>query len=574
VQPAKQASNRSNWVSDIIILGVIFAAFYFLKLGSYPFFTPDEGRYSEVAREMLATGDFITPRVNGIAFLDKPILYYWMQAASMGTFGVHEWSVRFFPVFYGLFGCIAVYLAARRLFNRQTGILSAIILGLSPLYFGASHYANLDLEVAVLISISLLAFLTAAETKDENNKILFITAYLFAGLAFLTKGLIGAAFPAMIIGAWIALTRRWRLLASMHLGKGILIFALITLPWFALVQRANPEFLHFFFVTQQVSRFLSAAEFNNKAPIWFYLPVIMVGFIPWTGFVLQALAGQIRNCLLHLKTRAHTSELFLLFWIVIIFTFFSIPHSKTVSYILPVFPPLAILTGKYLADAWETQIRPRGITLGIILVMIINLLIAALVFALPYFWVDLPVNFTPTLFAVGVELLCSALLLAFLMRKLRTPVLFTICTVTSAVMLLTFSLGAHNLTMNSAKPLVEKLRPMLKPTDTVANYFKFYQDIPLYLGRTMVLVYDWQSPDIEMRDNWVRELWYSMPFQKTDDILLNESAFWKRWNSSERVYVFVNSNYFNQFRSHTHQYYLVGRHNDIILLSNQRPYSV
>ena len=568
MQPAIQTSNRHNWVTDILILGILFAFLYFIWLGSYPFFTPDEGRYSEVAREMLASGDFVTPRVNGVAFLDKPVLYYWLQAAAMYLFGVHEWSVRFFPALYGIVGCLSVYFAGRHLFNRHTGIISTIILALSPLYFGASHYANLDLEIAVLISMSLLAFLTAAQSDGKPRTTLFILAYIFAGLGLLTKGMMAIAFPVMIGGLWILLLSRWRMLLQMRLITGIVIVAAITLPWFIMVQRANPEFLHFFFVTQQVTRFLSAAEFNNKAPVWFYVPVILVGFIPWTAFILQSAAKQLKDC--WQSRQQHAAELFLLLWIAVIFIFFSIPNSKTVSYILPILPPLALITGKYLSDTWHLHMRPRGITLGIMIIMTMNLVVAALVFALPYFWVDCPVDFSPTLFVVGAELLGTTLLLALIMRRIGTAGLFYLCATTSALMLLTFSFGARHLTMNSAKPLVEQLQPLLKKGDTVANYFKFYQDVPLYLGRTIILVADWQDPNIETRDNWVRELWYSMPFQNTAEILLNEDTFWKRWHSKERIYVFVNQNYLAQFQTHTRRYHVIGQHNDIILLSNKK----
>lgn len=566
MRPAKSITERRSYARDSIFLVIILAALYFLWLGTYPYFTPDEGRYSEVAREMLASGDFITPRVNGVAFLDKPVLYYWLQAASMRLFAISEWSVRFFPALYGIIGCLAVYLAARRLFGRRTGILSAVILASSPLYFGASHYANLDLEVAVLISISLLAFITGTETAGRARTLLLMTAYLFAALACLTKGLIGIAFPVMIIGAWIVLLSRWKLLLTMHLPAGMILFAAIALPWFAMVQNANPEFLHYFFVTQQVSRFVSTGEFNNKAPLWFYLPVIIVGFLPWTAFMLQAMAARIRNCWRAL----HASELFFVLWVVIIFAFFSIPSSKTASYILPIFPALAILTGKYFNDAWEQQTRSRGIAAGMITIVLLNLLIAILMFKLPHHWADMPYQFTSTLFLGGVELAAAAIFIILFNARLTTAALFNLCLITSAAMLLTFSFGARHLDMNSAKPLAQQLKPLLKPEDTVINYFKFYQDLPLYLDRTMILVANWNAPDIRERDNWVRELWYSMPFQNTDDILLNEEAFWKRWDSSEHIYVFVNTNYFKQFLQHGSNYELIGKHRDILLMKNWR----
>ena len=566
MQRANQSSSRLSWVTDIMLLGVLITVFYFLWLGSYPYFTPDEGRYSEVAREMLVSGDFVTPRVNGVAFLDKPALYYWLQAAAMYLFGVHEWAVRFFPALYGIAGSLIVYLAARRLFNRRTGILSAIILATTPLFFGGSHYANLDLEVAVLVSASLLTFLLGAETQGKARTVFFLLAYTFAGFAFLTKGLLAIAFPVIIAGLWILLLSRWRLLLQMRLITGLIIIAVITLPWFILVQRANPEFLHFFFITQQVARFLSATEFNNPSPIWFYWPVVLAGLIPWTAFLLQAVGTAARACW---QARAqHAPELFLLLWAAVVFIFFSIPHSKTVSYILPIFPALAILMGKYLADVWQERSQSLGITLGIGMLIILNTVFAAFFFLMQYHWIDLPIAFIPTLYSAGIELGISALLLLLLSKWLRVPLMFYIATATSVVMLLTFATGAEYMSPNSAKPLVRKLQTLIQPTDTVVNYFKFYQDVPLYLGRTIILVADWQSPAIARRDNWVRELWYSMPFQNTDEILLNENTFWKRWHSREKIFVFVNQNYLAQFQSHTNQFEFLGQYHDIILLSN------
>ena len=562
-----QPSNCRNWATDILLLTLAIGALYFIWLGGYPLFTPDEGRYSEVAREMLASGDFITPRVNGVAFLDKPVLYYWLQALAMYWFGIHEWAVRFFPALYGVAGCLAVYVAGRRLFDRRTGVLSAIILATTPLYFCTSHYANLDLEIAVLITVSLLSFLLATGASGKSRSALFVLAYIFAGLGFLTKGLIAIAFPAMIGGLWILLLSRWRLLTSMRLGLGVVIVLAITLPWFVLVQRANPEFLHFFFVTQQVTRFLSAAEFNNPSPHWFYVPVIIVGFLPWAAFLLQSLFSQIRSC--WQAREEHTATLFLLIWAMVVFTFFSIPHSKTISYIIPIFPALALLVGHQLAVNWDKSQADCGLKLAMSLFVIFNTLLAAAFFALPYYqWMDIALSATPTLFMVGSVLGFSAIIVTLFWRRLRVSSLFYICTLTSAAMLLSLTMGATHLNPNSAKPLVKKLETILQPTDTVVNYFKFYQDVPLYLKRTIILVADWESPTIAERDNWVRELWYSMPFQNTDEILLNETAFWKRWHSDETMYVFVNKNYLDQFQSHTKQVHVIGRHEDIILIGN------
>ena len=246
VQSTNKLSIRNTWLSDTCSLVIFIGIFYLLWLGSYSLFTPDEGRYSEVAREMVATNDYITPRVNGVAFLDKPVLYYWLQAAAINLFGVNEWALRFFPALLGVLGCIVTYICGRQLFDRRTGIIAAIILATTPLYFGGAHYADLNLEVAVLITCTLLFFITAIQTSGRNQRNFIIAAWVSAALAFLTKGLIGIAFPAMIAGTWIILLWRWDVLKKIRLITGFMLFIIITLPWYMLVQKANPAFLHYF----------------------------------------------------------------------------------------------------------------------------------------------------------------------------------------------------------------------------------------------------------------------------------------------------------------------------------------
>lgn len=565
--PTLPRTSRHDWLIDMICLAVIVSVFYLLWLGSYPLFTPDEGRYSEVAREMVASGDYITPRVDGVAFLDKPILYYWLQATAIHFFGVKEWALRLFPALLGVLGSLITYLCGRRLFDRRTGLLSAIILATTPLYFGCAHYANLDLEVAVFISSTLLFFITGVQSEGRSRSAFLIAAYVCAALAFLTKGMIGIAFPSLIAGSWIVLLWRWDLLKKIHLLAGITLFILLVLPWYMLVQKANPEFLHYFFVTQQVTRFLSAGEFNNKSAFWFYLPVVLVGFFPWTIFLFQALRQSLAN--VWRARKQHPTELFLLLWLTIILVFFSIPHSKIIGYILPVFPALALLTGRYLALAWENAAQ-KSLRISIANFVIIALLMAALLLALPhYHWLDLAPGFTPYLSAIAVVFLLGGVTSLLLINKRALLPLFTVCASCSAVFLLILVLGANALNQDSAKPLIADLKTIIQPQDEVITYFKYYQDVPLYLERRVTIVTDWNSPRIAQKDNWVRELWLGMAFQKTEDWLINEPAFWQRFDSNKRVFVFVNANYLSQFKAQAKRYYYLGEHNDIILLSNQ-----
>lgn len=558
--------SRRSWIIDLTLLGGILSLFYAFCLGSYPLFTPDEGRYSEVAREMVATGDYITPRVNGVAFLDKPILYYWLQALAINLFGLNEWALRFFPALLGVFGCVMSYICGRKLFTRQTGILSALILGATPLYFASAHYANLDLEVAIWISCTLLSFITAVRNPDRPQTSWLYAMYVFSALAFLTKGMIGFVFPVMIVGCWIIITWRWDLLRKTHLGTGLMLAFVLVLPWYAFAQHQNPEFLHYFFVTQQVTRFLSAAEFNSQVPFWFYLPIVIIGFFPWVIFAVQALYQAAKRS--YQNRSLYHDELFLLLWFGIVFIFFSIPRSKTIGYILPVFPPLAMLTANYLVVNFS-NIKPYYVRITATLFALLSTGIAIALLAFPrYGWLNIDASASPYLTTIALIFIASAVI-SFLFIRQSFAMLLSICSISITTALLILVLGASYLNTTTAKPLLMQVQRLANPEDEIINYFKYYYDAPLYLQKRVSVVADWKSPDISKKDNWRRELWNGMPFQRTDEWLFDEKIFWKKWRGKKRVFVFLNMNYFNQFQSHTKRYYLLGRHNDIVLLSNK-----
>lgn len=562
------AFNSQQCIKDVLGLIILFGIFYALWIGSHALFTPDEGRYSEVAREMVVSGDYITPRLNGVAFLDKPALYYWLQASAIHVFGLKEWALRFWPALMGIFGAVMVYFTGTLLFGRRTGIISAVILATSPLYYGAAHYANLDLEVAVLVSSSLLCFIAAIEGSSENlRRPLLLAAYVFAGLAALTKGLIGIVFPAMIIGAWVLLLNRWRLLLKMRLFVGAIIFLSITAPWYVLVQKANPEFLHFFFVTQQVSRFLAAQVFNSKAAFWFYVPVVLAGLFPWTIFLIQALAQKIKA--VWYDHQHNAADLFLLLWFFIVLVFFSIPHSKLVGYILPLFPVGALIIGKYVSHFWD---QPKAVRLAAIIFILLCGILAAVFFLAPLLnkiFLEIAEPLLPCLRAMAFTLLTAGTVMACIFRRNKTlwPV-FTCLTVTVVVLLLTFISNAAALNEKTIKPLAIELKSKLKPDDEVATFYKYYQDLPLYLERRITIVADWDAADIAYKDNWLREMWYGMVFQNTKDWLIEEDTFWRRWRSHKQLYVITDQDHFKNLQAKT-RVYKIAEHNQVVLFSNR-----
>lgn len=556
------------WLTDLISLTLFLGLFYAVWIGSYALFTPDEGRYSEVAREMIVTGDYITPRLNGVVFLDKPILYYWLQASAMKLFGVKEWALRFWPALAGILGCLITYTAGHLLFNRRTGIISALILATSPLYYGAAHYANLDLEVATLVGNSLLCFITGMQVKNDRLKTIFlIGAYVFAGLAALTKGLIGIAFPAMIIGAWVLVLNRWDTLKKMRLITGLLIFTAIALPWYVLVQKANPEFFEFFFMKQQVSRFLTTDTFNNRTPGWFYIPIVLAGAFPWCIFLIQALVQQTQTVWQNRKN--HPVELFLLLWFFLIFIFFSFPKSKTVGYILPIFPALALLTGHYLSQRWD-GVKSHGIKAGILAFIAICIGIIGVCVALPQIKsFELEVQLIPYI-RICIVLFIISGMVTLLFYKKKLPQLFAIIAATSFAFLLLVAASAVAINQKTIKPLAVEIKSQLQPNDEVVAYFKYFQDLPMYLERRITIVADWTATDIPLKDNWVRELWYGMPFQDTKDWLINEKLFWERWNGKKRLFVFTHADLYPEMKKKSKiEVYKIAQYNQTVLLSNR-----
>lgn len=501
----------SSWKRDLSLLTMGLLFFYLLFLGHYAVFSPDESRYSEIAREMLVSGDYITPRVNGIVFLDKPILHYWLQTIAIRLLGVNEWAFRIVPALLAILCILVTYISGRLMFDRQTGLLASLILATSPLFFIGSHYANLDLEVASFISISLLCFITSMSEVRTSRTIWLFCAYFSCGLAILTKGLIGLVFPTMIIGSWILITSQWNLLLNMHLVKGLGLIFMMNAPWYYLAEQANPGFFQYFFINQQFTRFTSStAHFNNPTPFWFYLPIIIAGMIPWSFFLIQAIYSSIMKDLKSLTDVESKLKLFLLLWIILITLFFSIPRSKPITYILPIFPACALFLAYYFISL--RKVNPKYLLKWCTVVIIFNLL---------------------------------ALLLA--------------------------TYHADKLNNKSLKPLILTLKHQLHENDIVINYYKHFPDVPLYLEQPVIVVNNWEDKKIPKTDNWAREFWVGQQFQKTDHLLIDETTFQKIWHGNQRVYTFVGDNFLTAFKAQVRPYYLIAHHHSHYYLFSNKP---
>ncbi len=545
-----------TWLIDLCLITLLMILLLSWFLGSIPLGVPDEARYAEIPREMIALHDYITPHLNNIKYFEKPVLFYWLQAGAIKLFGLSEGAIRLTNALFGLFGCLMVYSAGRLLFDRRTGWLASLILATSVLYFGMAHIVTLDMTFSVLLSTSLLSFLIASQASTGKRWFCY-SGYIFAALATLTKGLAGIIFPGFIIFVWLLLLNQWRLLKVFNLPTGIIIFLIIALPWHILVQLQNPEFFHFYFIEQHFLRYLTH-DAGRYQPIWFFIPVLIGGFLPWITLLPQALRHHWPRKDLKINQRQIYS--FLLLWPALIFIFFSFSDSKLVTYLLPIFPALALLTGHYIADAWQTQSTTRGLKYGFIAMpVLIGLLgmggiiaIKTIVFTLN------AAQLLPYLIEVGVIWTGGAALGGSLICNKHFKQGFS-CVAGSTALALIILLSQHNMiNLGSIKPLAQKLKPYLTADTSIACYQNYYQDLPYYLERRIMIVDVRGELDFGMRHQNMRG-WAMQPAQ-----------FWQQWQSGKRLFVVMQLNTFADLkRTTTYPFYSIAKTATDILLTNQ-----
>ncbi len=341
---------------------------------------PDEGRYVGVAWEMLRSGDWLTPTLNGLPYFHKPPLFYWITAGALELLGYHEFAARVAPILGATLGAMALFLFLRRWVSERSARLTLVALLVQPLWFLGGQFANLDMLVAgcITATIVLLAHAALSAERGQPYRGALAAAYAVAAAGFLSKGLIGFVLPAMAIFFWLLLARRWRLLPRLLWWPGFVIFLALVAPWFVAMQQRFPDFLNYFFIVQQFDRF-AAGGFNNPQPFWFYPAVLAVFFLPWLPWLARSL-----------KVR-HTADdgqravrLLMLVWAAAIVLFFSIPRSKLLGYVLPAVPPLAFLVAEGYLMGLPVSARARRLwSLSAGLVMALTVGIVAWLAVLP-----------------------------------------------------------------------------------------------------------------------------------------------------------------------------------------------
>jgi 4-amino-4-deoxy-L-arabinose transferase-like glycosyltransferase len=473
-------------VTRTLVLTLLFAILWFGQLDYRRLIHADEGRYAEISREMVVSGDWITPHLNGVKYFYKPPMQYWATATAFSLWGPNEWTSRLWTALTGFLGVLLVGFTAARLYGREAGIASAAVLGSSALYVGLGHVNALDMGLTFFLTGAMCGFLLAQHAPyrpDLQRNWLWFAWAMMAG-AVLSKGLVGIVLPGIALVGYTLLTRNGWVWLRLRWFSGLLILLAITAPWFVLVMQRNPEFGQFFFIHEHFERFLTTVH-NRSEPWWYFLPILLVGSVPWVAPMLLVIATRWR----HEQTQGFQTQVFLWAWAIGLLLFFSKSHSKLPGYIGPMLPALALLIGPALLKA---STRTARWLLGSNLLGVF--LIAGFAVALRQRQdEDIPahlfVEYSHWVTSAAVCLLIGTL--ASWWQVHRQQRLHAIVSLAGAgLVAISLLLCGHNTMQRyySAHELAQIARQHLQPASVVYSVGAYQQTFPFYLGRTTLMV--------------------------------------------------------------------------------------
>ena len=323
----------------LLLLGILL---YFVGNGSLAITDPVESNYTLTAKEMIASGDYVSPRIYGNYWYDKPVFFYWELIAAFEAFGQTDFAARFFPGLWMIVSMLMTYGFGRRLFGERVGFAAAIILGASVEGWYVGHAVITDTTLVVAISGMLIAFF-AGYTRREKRW--YYLAFALAGVAVLTKGPIGLCLPGLIILVFLAWERRLKELLSIHIRLGLVLFFAVCALWYVpMVQLHGADFLDTFLGVHNVLR-ATVSEHPEQNVWYFYLLVFLGGCFPWSLAVLPAVVRKIFHRDVYLPQSSEVR--FLVVWAVCVFGTFQCFATKYITYTFPYMVPLAILFARY-----------------------------------------------------------------------------------------------------------------------------------------------------------------------------------------------------------------------------------
>jgi 4-amino-4-deoxy-L-arabinose transferase-like glycosyltransferase len=483
-------------------------------------------------------------------------------AVSLELLGPGEWSVRAVPALFALGGVLLTYAATRRLHGREAGLAAAAVLGTSLFYFVLGHALILDMAVSVLMSATLFCFILGVrEPPGRRRRWLFYGLYASAALATLTKGLIGFLVTGAVMFLWLLVFNQWKRLRPLHLPTGAVLFLAVAAPWHLLAAQHNATWVHRYFVYEQFERFTSAVA-SRPGPWWYFVPIVLLGLFPWTGFLWTGLREAGRG---GWADRAKNADAwFFLIWAGFVFLFFSASHSKLPPYILPVFPALAVLIGRRLAQALTE--RPASLRGGLVVFSFVCGLLALALCAVvmrPAFLHGMSAQqaqaLRPSAFTMAAVLLLGGLLVPWLAkaRGARTALLGAVATM--AVFFAALLSAAEDIQKPSTKQLALEVKARAQPGDRVMHYHEFFHDFTFYARRVVDVVAF--KGELELEEDAAA---------RASGRFLDDATFRRLWTQPGRIFAVARKRDVKElFADPAFSYHLLGQTEDHYLFSNQ-----
>jgi 4-amino-4-deoxy-L-arabinose transferase-like glycosyltransferase len=507
--------------NNLLILFAVLAAIWFSNLEYRTLIKPDEGRYAEIPREMVASGDWVTPRLNELKYFEKPPLQYWATATAYTLFGEHQWTSRLWAALTGFAGVLLVWFAGLRLFGREAAGYAALLLSSSLLYVLMGHINTLDMGVTFFITLGIVGLLLGQAQADEKKRRNWVlVAWAAMALAVLSKGLMGIILPGAALFIYCLVQRDFSVLKRMHWLPGLAVFFAIVTPWFYLVMKANPEFFERFFIYEHYTRF-TTKDLGRYQPWYYFIPILLAGALPWTVTMFGTMWRTVHDS--RLPAQMFNSRRFLLVWAVFVYVFFSVSGSKLPSYLLPMFPALALLMGKYIAEMRERVLFWQ--------------VLPALIAPLALFWLaqnvgsladtpnqaELYPHYAPWLAMAGLVSLSSLLGGMVLLWRGRKPAAVLVLSLGALLTAQTGLSGYETVARErSAKHIAEAIRSEAKPDIPFYSVLTYEQTLPFYLERTFTLV---QYQD---------EMAYGIK-QEPERYVPTLAEFARRWNAQPQA---------------------------------------
>jgi 4-amino-4-deoxy-L-arabinose transferase-like glycosyltransferase len=496
-------SRRGLWLMLLALVVIWFGNLEYRKLVK-----PDEGRYAEIPREMVVTGDWTTPRLNELKYFEKPPLQYWATAVAYEVFGEHQWTSRLWAALTGFAGILLTWFAGTRLFGRQAGIYAALLLGSSMLYSAMAHINTLDMGVTFFITLGIFSLLIAQkEVQPARQRNWMLLAWAGLALAVLSKGLMGLILPGAALFLYSVLNRDVMVWKRMHWISGLAVFLLVAAPWFVLVIKANPEFFDRFFIYEHYTRFTTKVH-GRYQPWYYFVPVLTLGMLPWVFLMFDTLLRTWKNTAQ--QVREFSPERFLLVWAVFIYFFFSISGSKLPSYLLPMFPALALLMGKQIAESDSRRLFWLVLPVLFIVGVLLGLAPFTAKTADTPLQIQMYGNYAVWL-TIAAALWFIGVGVALWQLHRDNKLIAVVVLAFSSLVAAQIGTSGHNTAARerSAYHIAEAIMPYVKPDIPFYSILYYEQTLPFYIKRTFTLVQYQDEMDFGIKqepEKWIPDL--------------------------------------------------------------------